>query len=130
LARKLRSQTVIREKLRRILWYKKFACKMLMKLTPYGCSSCFWLVLHPNVLHQNCKDYWTQDYEKDIQKIEEKFVLHFLCFFVLLKVNLFVHWNFGKKFFLFLNIEKIDLKSLKNDFSFKMQNLTICSRSI
>jgi len=35
-AKKLRSQTVIREKLRKALLYKKFVPKMLMKLTTGG----------------------------------------------------------------------------------------------
>ncbi len=31
---KVHSQTVIKEKLHKTLWYKKAACKMLVKLTP------------------------------------------------------------------------------------------------
>jgi hypothetical protein len=39
LAKKFQSQTVIREKLRKILLYEKGAHKILMKLTPYHVSA-------------------------------------------------------------------------------------------
>jgi len=52
----LQSQTVIREKLRKTLWYKKAARKMLMKLTPEQLPSV-------NNGHYFCiprGDHWTQ----------------------------------------------------------------------